>query len=804
MNNLTDLEKNNLSILKDISPECTLFLKRDNDDFPLGTIDKISLYGNGVRNTIKGGTGSGDVDTHFFDSIEDIFIKNGIDISKESKEWCDQYQIALAKHKVDFVKSVKQEAKEFGMEVVRYSFLVMDNEFEFEYPLVEKGDVALYILSRSVGEGKDRDYVKGDYLLTDSEVRIIKYLNANFKKFLLVINSSSPVDLTLVNDVKNILLLGQLGTLVSQTLFDIVFGNSYPSGKLNQTWPMALYNKAKVINPDNTIYEEGIFVGYRYFNTFNEAVQFPFGFGLSYTSFKIDNIHNSNNKEEIDISFDVTNVGSLKGKEVIQLYLKKPSTKLDHPSMELVGFYKTKELKPNETDHGNISFKLSDFPSFDSESSSYILEGGIYNLSIGNSSKNVYDILSINLEEEIIIESVIEDLFPKDIDKLNHKNKNIKLDNCINLYNKDFCATKENHYQKYLVDVPEVINALSNDELIKLVMGNIRGGIQSLVGDNCSKVVGAAGETVVSIPSIKHNLVFTDGPAGIRICKECVSTKKGNFPISKGPIIEAISPYLPKIFARLFDTSRNAKKKSTTFYQYVTAIPSATCLATSFSTEVMKKAGLIIRSEMKEYGTNVWLAPAINIIRHPLCGRNFEYYSEDPFLAAKLVSTLINTVQEEKGLGVTLKHYLCNNQETNRFYSNSVISSRTLREIYFDVFKRVIKESNPFAIMTSYNLINGIHSSENYFTINNLLRCECNFKGLLMTDWIESGLKFNPHAINDTAYASNNIANGNNLNMPGNKKDIKDLKSALKNGKIKREDLLQAGSTIYSSIAKLN
>ena len=248
---------------------------------------------------------------------------------------------------------------------------------------------------------------------------------------------------------------------------------------------------------------------------------------------------------------------------------------------------------------------------------------------------------------------------------------------------------------------------------------------------------------------------------------------------------------------------RNLKKKGSKVVQIATAIPIATALAQSFNEEFIYGCGRLVREEMEMYGVDIWLAPGMNIHRHILCGRNFEYYSEDPLVTAFAASNIVKVVEENKTKATTIKHYACNNQETNRLNNNSMVSERAAREIYLSAFRRVIKDVHPRSIMTSYNLVNGIHSSEHKGLVMDILRTEWGYKGLIMTDWVASGQAYRKGNEYPAAYASRNIKNGNNINMPGNKSDIKDIKNALKSGYLTRVELENAAAIVYSFIYEL-
>lgn len=802
---LQEYEKAHLKVLDEISSECVLFLKRSNNDFPLdiSQVKEIGLYGNGVRYTVKGGTGSGNVEYHFFNNIEQAFENKNIKIT--SKEFLDEYDKIIKKEKEKFVKRMKKEGKEAGIAPVTYFFGKTITEPNYDLDnLIHPNEISIYVISRKMGEGSDRENIKGQYKLSDTEIRNIKYLSKNSKKFLLVINSGAPLDLSeIVDDVDNILLISYLGSLTSETLVKIVFGESYPSGKLPVTWDKYdNYPSQNFGDINDTYYEEGVFIGYRYFTSVHVKPHFSFGFGLGYTTFdyKLNNV--SINGETVNIQIEVKNTGDYLGKEVIQIYLSKPSySELENPAIELVAYHKTKELKPNEVEDLYLNFKISEFANFDTAQSAYILKKGVYLISFGNSSDNLQQICSFEIKEDVLFNKV--ESYKQSIN-LKEKSFNIISDYkplkkhfIINL--KEICIEKR---ENNLVEKPsyQEINQLSNEELIQMTVGNISVGLKGLIGDSCESVLGGASETCRHIKSIANSLTFADGPAGVRIASECIISKNKKYKISVDPMWQDLANYLPKIVTSLILNKKNSKRKGERYYQYTTSIPVANALAASFNPDVVYKCGEIISDEMKRFGVDVILSPSMNIIRNPLCGRNFEYYSEDPLLTSSLVISFVNAVQANGQSRACIKHYLCNNQENNRFQSNSNVSIRTIREIYLKSFIDVIKKAKPFSLMTSYNLINGEHSSESQYFIKSVLREELQYTGLVMTDWISTGAINNPHSKHPTIYARNYIKPGINLIMPGGQDDIKDLTKALHDNIVTREELLENVNLIYDKI----
>lgn len=797
---LLDYEKRHIDYLLDNAHECTLFLKR-NGEFPIDKPCNMVLVGNGARNTIKGGTGSGDVASRFFASIEDAFKESGFNVT--SCKWMDEYDAFRKSSKKDYIKDAKKKARKAHIFSFVYSMGFFEEEKNYDIDCNFDGDICLYILSRNSGEGNDRRNIKGDVKLSDKEVNDILFLNHKFKKFMLVLNVGGVVDLSPVMEVGNILLLSQLGVVTSNTLVDIVLGKVNPSGKLSTTWAKPedypCFNEFG--GQDDTYYKEGIYVGYRYFSTLNKEALFPFGYGLSYTDFSIDVEKIEVDKFDVDVYVNVKNIGKYLGKEVVEGYVTKPNNRLDNPYLELGGYVKTKKLLPNESEIVKLHLNLLDLWTYDEKEAAKLLLAGSYIIRIGNSSANLKAICKCELDKDLTLEKLnnkctcqdIKDLIPDYLHQDNYDDLlTFKLDYT------EFIS-KEVVYQKDEY-VDPLIEKLSDESLVYMCCGNFSGGIADVVGASSHHVVGGAGETTLKVPEVKEYLTMADGPAGLRLKQEYGIDKKGVYDLSMDPMMEKMLDFIPKLSRPFIVPKKN--RHGEIHHQYTTAIPIGTALAQSFNDELVTSIARLVAEEMKIFNVDLWLAPALNIHRNILCGRNFEYFSEDPLLSGKMASNITKGIEENKELGVTIKHFAANNQEFNRNNNNSHISERALREIYLKGFEYCIKESNPKAIMTSYNLINGIHTSESFELVNDILRCEWHYEGLVMTDWIQSGRSLCSKSKYRAPYASKNVKAGNDLTMSGSKKDYHDIMKALKRGIISRDDLVYSASRIYRSILK--
>lgn len=797
---LNEYEIRHNAFLREHSAECTLLLKRDGN-FPLKEAGQIAVYGSGVRNTIKGGTGSGEVNSRFFVTVEEGLKNAGFTITSGS--WLDGYDQVRAEAKQQFIRDIKAEAKAKHTQAVIIGMGRSMAEPEYHLSIDGAGDTAIYVLSRISGEGSDREPVAGEILLSETEKRDILACDAKYKNFMLVINAGGVVDLTPVKDVKNILILSQLGVETGDILADILLGKSVPSGKLTTTWSAweDYPSIGEFGDRDETRYKEGIYVGYRYFDSVGKTPLFPFGYGLSYTDFSIQKDSVLLNGETITVTADIKNVGNYAGKEVLQVYVSSPEGKLDQPYQALAGFVKTKQLACNEAQKLSVSFNLSDMASYDEASASYILEVGDYVLRVGNSSADTKVYGVIRVEEEICCMRVqnvfakpdFADYRPAAGEKRSSSLSADELASTTVLTLEKGAVAADTANAEQACEIDEDVKRLSDDQLIKMNLGAFdpKGGVASIIGNAGFTVAGAAGQTYMEakeygIPS----MVMADGPAGLRISREFARDKNGAAHALDISFPESMTDFLPKIAKLLLKhIGYKAKKTDVIANQYATAIPIGTAIAQSFNLAFAEKCGDIVGFEMELFGVHLWLAPALNIHRSIRCGRNFEYFSEDPVISGEFAAAITRGVQAHPGCGTTIKHYAANNQERNRTQNNSQASERALREIYLKGFGIAVKKSQPKAVMTSYNLINGVHTAEHKGMIQQILRGEFGYKGIVMTDWTIANYATEKGCIHPVAKAPNVIMAGGNLFMPGGKSDYEDVVAALAEGKVTREQM---------------
>ena len=799
-------EVKNIKRLRSHLGECMVLLKKDGS-FPLEKAGTIVAYGSGIRHTIKGGTGSGEVNSRYFITVEKGLKRAGFRIINEN--WLDEYDLIREDNRAAFYKAIKAKAKKEKTNVIAASMGAIILEPEYDLPLDFGADAAIYVVGRSSGEGNDRLDVKGDYRLTDTEVRNILALNNRYKHFMLVINAGGPVDLSEVMEVRNILVLSQLGVETGRALAYLLLGRLYPSGKLTTTWaPYKDYVITSFAEKDDTFYSEGIFVGYRYFDKAGTKPAFPFGYGLSYTEFSHEMTGIAAEGPLVRLSARVKNTGRYRGREVLQVYLSAPDGKIVKECKSLAGFAKTTPLAPGESGIVTITWDLRDMSSFDTENAAYVLEAGRYLVHLGNSSADTTVVAALDLEEEFVVRKVRHCLAGDVEEKIVSKGApgssgNAGVSNAqsasggpasdaMPLIQMDLsgCETEIIDYTLPSFEDP-LLDRLSDEELAYLNMGgfNPKGGILSVIGDASSRVAGAAGESTSVLEDKGIGCaVVADGPAGLRLARHYYKDKKGIHAIGS-TMPETMLELLPKPLAMLIDITSRPPRGAKIYEQYTTALPIGTAIAQSWDPKFAYLCGDIVGSEMEIFHVDLWLAPALNIHRSVLCGRNFEYFSEDPLLSGKFAAALTRGVQSHEGKGVTIKHYAANNQETNRYGNSSNVSERTLREIYLRGFEICIRESEPLAVMSSYNLINGVHTSESGELCKDLLRSEFGFKGLLMTDWIVGGDILSGGGKYPSPSAPRVAASGHTLFMPGSKNDYEELVQGINDGIVSRQQL---------------
>ena len=640
-------------------------------------------------------------------------------------------------------------------------------------------------------------------------------LCAYYKDVIVVVNAGGQVDLSFMDEFENIkalLVIVQPGMEGGNAFADVISGKVNPSGKLVDSWAYKYedYPSAATFSHNNgnvqkEFYEEGIYVGYRYFDTFGIPVRYGFGYGLSYTTFSVDGCTVAKTENHgIKITADVKNTGNMAGKEVVQVYASLPGGGLEKEAHRLTAYAKTELLQPGQKQTVTLEVPAERLVSYDEKSAAWILEKGFYGILAGNSLENAELVGGMQLDESVALEKV-KNLFAKkeelnELAQQDGKTSQREADQKILAAEKhlpvvemkaaDF-ETKEIVYKKNreLADekAMEFVNTLSVEELIDLAAGDPGKAQGGNLGAAGISVPGSAGETHrCAIEKGLASIVLADGPAGLRLMKY--------YHVDEGKIVPM--PFEFSLEGGLFyDGPTDLPGER--YYQYCTAIPVGTMLAQTWNTNLIQKIGAMIGKEMEYFGVTLWLAPGMNIHRNPLCGRNFEYYSEDPYVAGTMAAAMTDGVQSNYGCGTTIKHFACNNQEDNRMGSDSILSERAVRELYLKGFEIAVKESQPLSIMTSYNLINGVHAANNHDLCTDVARNEWGFQGAIMTDWTTT-------EVDESCTASGCMRAGNDLVMPGSFGDHDNMKKELEEGTLQIEDLKACIARLVSVIWKSN
>nr|ABA42187.1 beta-glucosidase [uncultured bacterium] len=817
-NEVTATETAHGELSRSLAGECVVLLE-NNGVLPIPPDGRIALFGNGARNTVKGGTGSGDVNTRTNITIEQGLVEAGYTIV--TTDWLDRNQKIYDEAKRYYIeeyipkKAAEEDIPEF-LATFNEPFLGVDPlEITDDDISDTHTDTAIYVISRNSGEGSDRRNVRGDYQLFEQERESIEVLAHSFSKLIVVLNVGGVIDMSelkAIHGIDAILLMSQLGNISGQVLADVLSGKVNPSGKLTDTWaksysdyPSSATFSSNDGDVNDEYYTEGIFVGYRYFDTFGIEPIYPFGYGKSYTTFDI-RLDGAELVDLIGVKVNVTvvNTGNVAGKEVVQVYYSAPAGKLPKPYQELIVFAKTDELEPGQSQKLELFFDARDMASYCEECASWVLEPGDYFIRVGAHSRATYVAAIVTLDErvktaqlknlfaldepmeEIKRPAAVIEAIPEEVPQLFLKAADIPCET-VSYQGARTELTTEAADGVTVADikagnagVDDLVAQLTVEELANYCVGTLRAEGGSIVGNASYTVPGAAGDTSSICKESRgiKNLVLADGPAGLRLQPVFKTDLEGNLLPGGSVLGDSYEPFDPS----LDDTN------SITYYQYCTAIPIGWALAQAWNPTLLEQVGSMVGEEMVQFGVDIWLAPALNVHRNPLCGRNFEYYSEDPLVGGLAAAAITRGVQSHEGKGTCIKHFAANNQENNRYFTNSHISERAMREIYCKGFEIAIKQSQPLTIMTSYNLINGTHTANYHDLLQGVARDECGFAGFVMTDWFTSqdipaftggSTKYPISASTGCVYA------GNDNQQPGCLKNVTDLIEAVESGEEK-------------------
>ena len=784
-------ERDNRSLARKAAAEGIVLLKNDGV-LPLAPCP-IGLYGVGSCFTVKGGTGSGDVRERYSVSVEEG-LKNG-GFSFPNLAWIDRVKAKYQADVAEWRKKVERSIRWYGP--LRTAKMLSEVK---KYPkpdpvclpmlpddLTSEAETALYVISRQAGEGKDRKVCPGDYELSETEKENLKTLSGCFKKLVLVVNSGSVIDLSIMDEVRldAVLFIGQGGMEGGNALSDVLTGKVCPSGRLTDTWARSYvdYPSSGTFggrdgDPDNDDYAEGIYVGYRWFEKNDLPPRFPFGFGLSYTVFKKELCAVDPEKAVVRVK----NTGKFVGKEAVLVYVAKPKGRFDHEKRALAAFAKTKNLDPGEFQTLEIAIDLENIAVFDETRNLFCLEPGQYAVYLENEVCG-----SFALDCEMVFSpglgTSVGDLVNGGLSPVARVATNPK-NGGLSPVARVATNPKNVSLSPVASPVAESLLRLTDKEKCLLVTG---GGYPVRAYRH---VLGAAGHTCTKLLKKKGipNIVLSDGPAGLNVLPD-VGVSRGGYPLLPGGLPEEWRWGWLRRFEKLLKIiSRGGKR----FFRYMTAWPCETVLAQTWDEKLLEEVGGAIGAEAKEIGVSVWLGPGLNIHRDPLCGRNFEYFSEDPVVSGKMAAALTRGVQSVGGVGASVKHFCCNNQEDNRTTVSANVGLRALREIYLRGFRIAVNEGRPWTVMSSYNRVNGLHVCNSKDLITGILRDEWGFSGLIMTDWWATNKCSESEAINA----------GNDLIMPGNRRVLRALKKALKGGALDREALDLAAGKVLELIFK--
>ena len=722
-------------LLRRVACEGTVLLRNDNV-LPLGDGESVAVFGRTQYDYMYVGYGSGgDVIKPYTVNVIEGLDNNNVSYDKNLasiyKEWCEK----------------NPPDHGFWGHWPHY-YIEMPIDDALIKAAAEKSGCGIVIISRSAGEDRENSLSEGSYLLTPDEKSLISRVSSAFKKTVVILNVGSTIDMKWEKDALKgdsaILLSWQGGMESGNAIAEMLIGKSEPSGRLPDTiandysdYPSA----DNFANKDFTTYTEDIYVGYRYFETFNkEAVVYPFGFGLGYASFERKFVSGTASHNTITFTVKTKNTHSTNsGKDVIQIYAECPQGKLGKPARVLCAYAKTTSLAPNGEEEVTISFPTSIFASYDDAGrtafpSSYVLEKGEYKFYIGANVRDAAYCWSYDIAEDTLVEKL------KEVSKPLHSFKRL------------VPSANGNGYSKSYEDV-----AISTDDMKKIITHNL------------PRDFGFTGDKGIKLSDVKDGKASLEDFIAQLSTTELEAISRGDYvmnsPLGNSGNAGCMGGVLPSLRDKgIAPLTTTDGPSGIRISACCSLLPIGSLISSMWNDNLATESYALIGKEMKIKGSDILLAPGLNIHRNPLCGRNFEYYSEDPVLTGKTAAAVVRGIQSSGGAACP-KHFACNNQETNRSKSDSRLSERALREIYLKGFEICVKEAEPLTIMTSYNKINGVWGHYNYNLCTRILRQEWGFKGLVMTDWWMQSSK-SPEFPNlaDNAYR---VRAGVDVLMPG-------------------------------------
>lgn len=697
-------------LCREIGAEGIVMLKNENHVLPLTADRTVSVFGRVQKDYFYVGYGSGgDVNAPYKVSLIDGFRANeNITVNEELVSVYDKW---IAENPVN--------------DGIWGNWPMCYDEMPVTAELVKaaaaKSDTAIIVFGRAAGEDRESLCKQGSFYLTDEESDLLDKVCNAFSKVVVLLDCGSIMDMSwsakYADKISALLYVWQSGMESGNAVADVLSGKVTPSGKLTDTIAASYedYPSAKNFGDKKAnAYAEDIYVGYRYFETFaKEKVLYPFGFGKSYTEFALSDAAAETADGVVTVSVTVKNIGdTFAGKETVQVYVGAPQGLLGKPLRSLMNYEKTALLIPGAEEKLTMTFKVNDCASYDDggvtgHKSAYVLEAGEYAIYAGTDVRSATQIGSFNIPELQVVMQCVQAAAPLPAASFDRLTAKMAADGSIQAVYEPVPVMEASLRDRILNNLPKAV-AQTGDRGIKLV--DVKNGkatmedfVAQLSFDELEAISrgdyimnsplgarGNAGAFGGVLPSLREKgvpaMVTTDGPSGIRLSAYC------------------------------------------------SLLPNGAVLACSCNRKLIADLYAELGKEMKERGSDILLAPGMNIHRNPLCGRNFEYFSEDPVVSGITAACVVDGIQSQ-GVSACPKHFACNNQETNRIYNDSRVSERALREIYLKGFEICIKTANPKNLMTSYNKINGVWGHYNYDLCTTILRGEWGYQNNVMTDW---------------------------------------------------------------------
>lgn len=755
--------------------EGVVMLKNEKGALPLDTTKEVAVFGRIQFHYYKSGTGSGGmVNVSKVVNILDGLADNGV---KVNQKLLDTYKKWDKENPFDLGEG-------WGGEPWSQKEMPLDENLVKE--TAQSCETAIVIIGRTAGEEQDNRLEAGSYLLSADEIAMLTAFRKNFEKVVLLLNVGNIIDMTDINRISPdaVLYVWQGGMTGGKGTADVLTGKVSPSGKLPDTiaYNVSDYpsdaNFGKTENKD--IYAEDIYVGYRYFETFaKDKVMYPFGFGLSYTKFEVKMEKAEIAEGAAKLSVSVKNVGDYSGKEVIQLYCEAPQGKLGKAARVLCGFEKTKELATNEEQIIEITADIAKLASYDDagvtgNKSCYVLEAGEYRFYLGTDVRSAKYACSYEQAETIVTEKLTQALAPvEDFERI----KPVCKDGGYEISKESVPTSQVDEAARRIEKLPREI-AYTGDKGIKL--WDVKNGKNTM-----DEFIAQLSDYDLSCIIRGEGMGSPRVTAGTASAFGGVSEDLNAFGIPAGCCSDGPSGMRLDCGTKAF------------------SLPNGTMIASSFNKELAQELFTLMGLEMTANKVDCLLGPGMNIHRHPLNGRNFEYFSEDPFLTGKMAAAELKGMNSV-GVTGTIKHFCANNRETNRHYIDSVVSERALREIYLKGFEIAVKEGGASSVMTTYGSVNGLWTAGNFDLNTVILREEWGFKGFTMTDWW-ANINVRGKEPDKTDFAA--MASAQNdvyMVCPDGEKNNDNTLAALESGTIERAELQRNAANICGFLLGTN